>query len=153
MSRATTVARGEARHELVVLDPSRHPEVAAAALRPWLAGLLAELAAEGGSFAVRFAGDRTLRRLNREFRGKDKATDVPSFPGEESPDGRHLGDVVISVEAARRQAAELGNAVDRELRILCLHGLLHCLGYDHESDDGEMDRLERRLRKRWLDRA
>lgn len=139
-------------HELSVLAPSRFPEVKGAALRPWLGALLAELAPDGGSFAVRFSGDRTLRRMNRDFRGKDRPTDVLSFPGEAGPDGRHLGDVVISVETARRQAAELGHPVEQELRILCLHGLLHCLGYDHETDDGTMDRLERRLRRRWLER-
>ena len=138
-------------HEIALLDPSRYPEVRRAKLRPWLAALLAELAPEGGSFALRFAGDRTLRRLNREFRGIDRPTDVLSFPGEAGPEGRHLGDVVISVAAARRQAGELGHPVERELRILALHGLLHCLGHDHESDDGTMDRLERRLRRRWLD--
>ena len=64
---------------------------------------------------------------------------------------RHLGDVVISVPAARRQAARLGHGVDVELRVLLLHGVLHCLGHDHETDDGSMERLELRLRRRWLD--
>ena len=149
--KASERPRPVAAHELTLLDPARHPEVARAGLRSWLVSLLAEVAPGGGSFAVRFAGDPTLRRLNRDFRGQDRPTDVLSFPGETGPEGRHLGDVVISVAAARRQAAELGHAVERELRILTLHGLLHCLGHDHESDDGTMDRLERRLRRRWLD--
>ncbi|HJX27826.1 MAG TPA: rRNA maturation RNase YbeY, partial [Thermoanaerobaculia bacterium] len=95
---------------------------------------------------VRFCGDREMRRVNRQFRGKDKATDVLSFPGEEG----HLGDILISVPTARRQALEAGHPAERELMVLLLHGVLHCLGYDHETDQGEMERLERRLRRRWI---
>ena len=150
-----TAARGSGApgREVLVLNPSRYPEGAAARLGEWLRPLLDELAPEGGSFAVRLAGDRTLRGLNREFRGRDAVTDVLSFPGEEGPDGRHLGDVVIGVPAARRQAAAAGHPAARELRLLALHGLLHCLGHDHETDGGEMERLEKRLRRRWLDRG
>lgn len=133
--------------ELVLQNPNRYPEAAARRLRPWLLGLLAELAPGAASFAVRFAGDRELRRVNRAFRAKDAPTDVISFPGEEGPEGRHLGDVLISVPTARRQAAVAGHSTERELRVLVLHGLLHCLGYDHEADDGAMERLERRLRR------
>lgn len=140
------------RREVLVLNPSRYPDAGAARLGPWLRPLLDELAPAGGSFALRLAGDRTLRRLNRDFRGRDAVTDVLSFPGGEGPEGRHLGDVVISVPAARRQAAAAAHPVARELRLLALHGLLHCLGHDHETDRGEMTRLERRLRQRWLDR-
>jgi probable rRNA maturation factor len=75
---------------------------------------------------------------------------VLSFPGGASPDGRHLGDVVISVPHAGRQARAAGRSLARELRVLLLHGLLHCLGHDHERDGGEMERLERRLRRRWI---
>ena len=74
-----------------------------------------------------------------------------SFPGQDGPEGRHLGDVAISIPTARRQAGERGEPVEREVRTLILHGLLHCMGYDHENDDGEMGRLERRLRRRWLE--
>jgi probable rRNA maturation factor len=119
-------------------------------LARWLDGVVGALAPDASSFAVRFVGDRTMRRLNRVFRGKDATTDVLSFPGAASPEGRHLGDVVVSVPQAVRQAAELGHSPGRELRLLLLHGVLHCLGHDHESDDGEMDRLERRLRRRFL---
>lgn len=111
-----------------------------------------QLAPHQDSLGVRLTGDREMRRLNREFRGKDKSTDVLSFPGDATPEGRHLGDIVVSVETARRQAAERGHGLDREVRLLLLHGLLHCLGHDHESDAGEMDRLERKLRRKWLDR-
>jgi probable rRNA maturation factor len=120
-------------------------------VRPWLERLVAELAPDAASFGVRFTGDREMLRTNRGFRGKDKTTDVLSFPGSETPEGRHLGDVLISVPAARRQAAEAGRSAERELRVLLLHGVLHCLGHDHETDSGEMERLERRLRRRWID--
>jgi probable rRNA maturation factor len=134
------------RPELVLLNPNRYPESGPRRLRPWLASLTAALAPETESLGVRFVSDREMRRVNRQFRGKDRTTDVLSFPGEEG----HLGDVLISVPAARRQAAAAGHDVSRELKILLLHGLLHCLGYDHETDEGEMERLERRLRRRWI---
>lgn len=140
-----------ARAEISLLNPHRFPEPAAHRLRPWVEDLVRELAAEADSFTVRFTGDPEIRRLNREYRGKDAATDVLSFPGESTVEGRHLGDVVISVPAARRQAREAGHATEREIRCLVLHGLLHCMGYDHETDDGTMARLERRLARRWID--
>jgi probable rRNA maturation factor len=136
--------------EITLLNPHRYPAAAARRLRPWLAALLGELAPGWQSLGVRFAGDRALRRANREFRGRDQATDVLSFPGE--PGARsHLGDILISVPTALRQAAAAGHHPEREVRLLLLHGVLHCLGYDHETDGGDMERLERRLRRRWLD--
>lgn len=137
---------------LAILNPSRYPEAEEARLAAWLGALLAEVAPDRDSFHLRLAGDRALRELNRRYRSKDKTTDVLSFPGEATPEGNHLGDVVISVATARRQAKEAGHPPARELRILALHGVLHCLGHDHETDEGEMARLESRLRKRWLDR-
>ena len=98
--------------------------------------------------SIVLAGDATLRRLNRDFRGKDKTTDVLSFPagGEELPDGtRPLGEIVISVAQAARQAESLGHSLARELRVLAIHGYLHLLGYDHEVDDGTMMRLQARI--------
>ncbi|MCB1056181.1 MAG: rRNA maturation RNase YbeY [Acidobacteria bacterium] len=136
---------------MILQNPGRYPEARLRELRPWLGALLAKLAPEVVSFGVRFTSDRELRRLNHTYRGKDRSTDVLSFPGEEGPEGRHLGDVAISVPTARRQAAAAGHPTERELRILLLHGVLHCLGYDHETDDGAMERLERRLRRRWIE--
>jgi len=134
--------------EIELQNPGRYREVAARRLRPWLERLLGEIAPDAASFAVRFTSDRELARLNQTFRGKAGPTDVLSFPGEERG---HLGDVAISIVTARRQARELGHGIERELRILTLHGLLHCLGYDHERDGGTMDRLETRLRARFID--
>ncbi len=136
--------------EVALAGAGRFPRLNARALGGWLEKLVEELAPAADSVGVRFAGDRTVRRLNRDFRDRDKATDVLSFPGEESPEGRHLGDIVISIPTAERQAEERGATLEEEVKLLLLHGVLHCLGYDHETDRGEMERLERRLRRRWL---
>lgn len=145
--------------EVAIQNPCRYPQVRVRALRPWVQALVAELAPGAQTFGLRFTSDRELRRLNRSYRGKDRPTDVLSFPGDLPPSGGpedgegdgHLGDVAISVPTARRQAAAAGHGPQRELRLLTLHGVLHCLGYDHETDDGTMERLERRLRRRWLE--
>ena len=92
--------------------------------------------------------DRTIRDLNRRFRGKDEATDVLSFSATNPLQSQEkiAGDLAISVETARKQAAEQGHALGVELRVLILHGLLHLAGYDHETDAGRMQRRERQLR-------
>jgi len=136
--------------EIAIQNPNRYPEGAARRLRPWLERVVADLAPAAESFGVRLAGEPSLRRANRTFRGKDAATDVLSFPGDLEDGGGHLGDVLISVPRARRQGAEAGHDGERELRILLLHGVLHCLGHDHETDGGTMERLERRLRRRYV---
>jgi probable rRNA maturation factor len=97
------------------------------------------------SVTIAFVSDKRIRELNRQFRGIDKATDVLSFPAEEDA---NLGDVAVSVETAATQARENGLTFDREIAQLILHGLLHLSGYDHETDDGEMNRLELRLRRK-----
>jgi probable rRNA maturation factor len=149
VSRSAEDSTASAR-EFLVQNPNRYPEVDRRRLTHWLAALLGELAPDASSFTARFVGRRAIAGLNRGFRGRAGATDVLSFPGEASPEGRHLGDVVICVPVARQQAPAGG--VEPELRRLVLHGVLHCLGHDHETDDGEMSRLERRLRRRWIAR-
>lgn len=134
--------------EIVLQNPCGYPEGEEPELLPWLRDLLAELAPGAASFGVRLTSDREMRRLNRGFRGKDYPTDVLSFPGDTTPEGVHVGDVVIAVPVARRQAAEAGHTPARELRVLLLHGALHCLGHDHETDTGEMERLEAELVRR-----
>jgi probable rRNA maturation factor len=112
--------------------------------------------AKGRKFDCLITGDAELRRLNREFRGKDYATDVLSFPN--GSDGRtagppqeailpHIGDLAISVGRARAQAKEYGHSTEQEIRILMLHGLLHLIGMDHETDRGRMARAENRWRR------
>lgn len=134
------------RVEIILQNPNRYPEVRALRLRAWLSGLLETVAPEAEGLGVRFCSDREMRRVNREMRQQDKATDVLSFPGEDG----YLGDILIALPVARRQATGAGHGVERELKTLLLHGVLHCLGYDHETDQGEMERLERRLRRTWL---
>ena len=97
------------------------------------------------SATIAFVSDKRIRELNRQFRGIDKATDVLSFPAEEES---NLGDVAVSVETAATQAKENGLTLDQEISQLILHGLLHLSGYDHETDNGQMNRLELKLRRK-----
>ena len=92
-----------------------------------------------------------MRNLNRQFRKKNKTTDVLTFPADDSyvdpgQSGRPLGDVVISVDQAKRQATDEKHSLATEIRYLILHGILHALGYDHETDQGEMNALETEVR-------
>lgn len=108
--------------------------------------------ANGADVTVAFVSDRAMRELNRMWRHKHGTTDVLSFPAEqdkfEKLEGLSLGDVVISVEQAARQARENGLDFETEIAQLILHGLLHLCGYDHETDNGEMNKLEMRLRRK-----
>ena len=97
------------------------------------------------SATIAFVSDKRIRELNRQFRGVDKATDVLSFPAEEK---LNLGDIAVSVDTAAVQAKESGLTFDGEIAQLILHGLLHLCGYDHETDNGEMNRLELSLRRK-----
>jgi probable rRNA maturation factor len=105
--------------------------------------------AEGKTAAVAFISDRRMKELNSLFRGKASTTDVLSFPHESDEfddDTLNLGDIVISVEQASRQAEENGLTLENEIKQLILHGLLHLCGYDHETDNGEMNARELELR-------
>jgi len=95
--------------------------------------------------SVLFCGDRAMRALNRRYRGMDAPTDVLAFPAET---GGLLGDIVISIPCASRQARRRGESPAREIDRLLLHGFLHLSGYDHETDDGEMNALENNLRRK-----
>lgn len=108
-----------------------------------------------GTVTVALVRDPAIRELNRVYRGKNRPTDVLSFPsGDDGSDPeRHIGDIIISADTALRQAEESGLNVEREIAELALHGVLHLCGYDHETDGGKMNRLELRLRKRLLDRT
>ena len=100
--------------------------------------------ARGRSFCCLITNDEELRRLNRQFRKKDYATDVLSFPALENDDV--LGEIAISFDQAKQQAAERHHRVGEEIAVLMLHGLLHLLGMDHETDHGQMARAERKWR-------
>jgi probable rRNA maturation factor len=97
-----------------------------------------------GELTVLVTGNREIRKLNREFRNKNKPTDVISFPSEA---GGIAGDIAISADIARANGRELGHGTLTELKILVLHGILHLAGFDHETDNGEMARKEARLRR------
>jgi probable rRNA maturation factor len=102
--------------------------------------------------SIAFVDDEAMKNLNRKFRHKNRTTDVLTFPADKSysdPNrtGRPLGDIVISLDQARRQAASEKHSLATELRYLIVHGMLHALGYDHETDNGEMSALERQVRE------
>ena len=118
-------------------------------LGPWLTKIAP--ASARGDLCVALVSDARMRALNRQFRGKDKVTDVLSFPADPStPLGAgtraFLGDIVIASGVAKKQAKAAGHSLNIEIRVLALHGLLHLLGYDHDGDDGKMARVEARLR-------
>jgi probable rRNA maturation factor len=101
---------------------------------------------------IAFVRGKVIRDLNRIYRGKDRETDVLSFPARpsKSDSGAYLGDIVISADTALSQASQALLTVQREINELVIHGVLHLCGYDHETDGGEMDRLELRLRRKLL---
>ncbi len=115
--------------------------------RNFLDRLSCQMAPQTG-FSVVLVSDAAMRNYNREFCGKNRSTDVLSFPnqeddGDEEP---YLGDILICVEAAARQEK---HSLLQELQVLSLHGLLHLLGYDHDADQGEMERLEKKMRRKF----
>jgi probable rRNA maturation factor len=104
---------------------------------------LDRLEREVDEVSIAFVDDEAMTSLNRKFRRKNKTTDVLTFPG----DDRFLGDIVISIDQARRQAADEKHSIATEVRYLILHGILHALGHDHETDQGEMNALEVEVRE------
>ena len=161
--------RRSAHVEVVLLNQQRRRRVPAARLRRVIEDAGRALRVTG-EVALVLTSDAPVRRLNARYRHQDKPTDVLSFPGphggrfapgvkkrrsrihsgdSESRDAG-LGDIVISLDTAARNAPRFGRTLTEELQVLTLHGFLHVLGYDHETDDGTMDRLEARLRRRLL---
>ena len=125
---------------------------AAPRVEAWTRRLLFEARAKRVSLSVLLCGDARMRTLNRGFRRFNQSTDVLSFPSFEASSaraaarrGEFLGDLVIDVPYAARQARRLGHGLGREVQILLAHGLLHLLGYDHETNGGTMFRLQRRI--------
>ncbi len=143
------MADGPMRRRLLVVVTDEHGRpVRARALADWLSRVAPARAR--GELTVALVGDATIRRLNREYAGTDRATDVLSFPAGAGAPGkggaRPLGDIAIATGVARRQARAAGHSYSHELRVLALHGLLHLLGHDHHGDRGAMARLEAKLR-------
>jgi probable rRNA maturation factor len=143
----------------VVENRQRSVRVAVRPLRHFLRKVVRELGLSGDCVAIRLINDQQMARLNHQYRNKPRTTDVLSFPAEERrrPSnlqgrvrklrGSFLGDIAISPVVARRNARTYGRRLEHEFRILILHGVLHLLGYDHETDRGEMNRVETRLRR------
>lgn len=135
-----------------VVNRQRKMQIDCEDWQPFVAKALKVAPADGAGVTIAFVSDRAMRELNRMWRKKSGTTDVLSFRAAqdefEMVEGATLGDVVISVEQAARQAAEHGLEFETEVAQLILHGLLHLCGYDHETDAGEMNRLELRLRRR-----
>ncbi len=119
---------------------------AAARVRRTLARVARATRSRAREVSVLFCADSRMRTLNRRFRGKDRPTDVLAFPATRA--GGFVGDVVISVPYASREARRRAEPPAREMDRLLVHGFLHLMGYDHETDDGEMEALESRLRRR-----
>jgi len=128
---------------LVTISDGRGRAVAAPGLARWMEAHAP--ASTRGEVGLALVSDRRMRDLNRTYRSKDAVTDVLSFPAD-AGEGT-LGDIVIARGRAQRQARAAGHSLATELRVLALHGLLHLAGYDHETDDGRMARVEARLRR------
>ena len=135
----------------MILNRQRRVRLSLAPLEEFFERVRQELDLPKESVTVQLIGDAAMARLNRGFRHKSGPTDVLSFPA--NGDGKpaksgYVGDIAISPETARRNARRYSRTLPDELRILILHGMLHLAGYDHETDRGEMNRVERRLRRR-----
>lgn len=154
---AKTAARATAEPLIEVLNRQRLKVIDKARAAELSRLVLQQIGRAEARLTISFIRDPQMRQLNHAYRGLDKPTDVLSFAYHEAEDeiefaeeAEHLGDLVISVETAERYAQELGLTFERELEYLVIHGTLHLAGYDHETDNGEMQRLEKRLRKKLL---
>jgi len=112
--------------------------------------ILSSVGETTADLGILLVGDRSMRRLNRHYRKKDRTTDVLAFPMREGPgpSSSLMGDIVISVPTAAQQARQLGRSLDEELTTLLVHGILHLCGYDHERSNREARRMQQR--ERWV---
>jgi probable rRNA maturation factor len=135
----------------MIVNRQRRVPVALHPLQLFYERVRRELGFAPESVAIQLISDVSMARLNETYRKKHGPTDVLSFPanGARPKKGaKYIGDIAISPETARRNARRFSRSLPAEMRILILHGMIHLAGFDHETDHGEMDRLERRLRKR-----
>jgi probable rRNA maturation factor len=155
----------------MILNRQRTVRVARPPLEAFLVRVREQLRLNGAEITIALVSDPAIARMNETYRHKKGPTDVLSFPGDDAPrrnggrrraprarakrqdgavasDGHSLGDIAISPATARRNAKKLGRTLPDELQILILHGVLHLLGYDHETDNGQMTRVENRLRRK-----
>jgi probable rRNA maturation factor len=129
-----------------LLNRQRKHRIDSRGVRLFLAGLVKEMGRPEAAFTVVFVTDKTMHDYNLRYRHIDKPTDVLSFAGQDG----YLGDIVISAETAWAQARKSPTlSFEDNIRRLALHGLLHLAGYDHETDNGEMRAIERRLRRKF----
>lgn len=146
----------------MIFNRQRRTQVPLADLQQFLARARRTLHLPAGSFAVCLVTNAQIARWNRCYRGKTGPTDVLSFPaksarkprskssrsnGNQPVDGNYLGDIAIAPAVARRNARRFGRTFEQEMHILVLHGMLHLMGYDHETDRGQMDRREQKMRR------
>ena len=137
----------------MILNRQKRVRVALPSLEKFARRVRRELRLNGREVAICLVSDAEMARLNKMYRGKPGATDVLSFPAKAEAASRRawaqsLGDIAIAPAVARRNARRFGRTLPDELRILILHGVLHLMGYDHETDSGQMERRERLLRRR-----
>jgi probable rRNA maturation factor len=141
----------------MIFNRQRRVPVAVPPLRKFYERARRELGFAPESVSIELISDRAMARLNETYRRKQGPTDVLSFPANDGHrkngaglrrTDEYIGDIAISPETARRNARRFSRTLPEEMRILILHGMIHLAGYDHEADHGEMERLERRLRKR-----
>jgi probable rRNA maturation factor len=148
--------------QAVIENRQRAVRLARRPLEMFLRRVQDELGLQGAGVTICLVSDAEIARMNETFRKKKGPTDVLSFPSVarrrparlppgsiKMKAGEYLGDIAISPATARRYARQNGRRLSSELRVLILHGILHLLGYDHETDRGEMDRVERKLRERF----
>jgi probable rRNA maturation factor len=132
--------------ERILLNKQRNHAIDRRSVGKFLSTLAFELNVLDRAVSVVFITDEVMRRYNRDYRGYDKPTDVLSFSGEQ----RYLGDILISADTAYNQARKSKTLTfEKNIQRLILHGFLHLLGYDHETDEGQMRSIERRLRRRF----
>lgn len=140
----------------VILNRQRKYRIPVLQLKRFASRLLQHLEIPHKQFTLLLINDRIMRRFNDDFRNNERTTDVLSFPLNHWPEHilgfekDYLGDMIISVEKAQQQAFEREHPLERELKVLMVHGLLHLLGYDHETDQGRMRRKEMRLQRELL---
>ncbi len=146
----------------MIFNRQRRTQVPLADLQQFLSRARRTLHLPADSFAVSLVTNAQIARWNRRYRGKTGPTDVLSFPvesarkpsrkssrsnGNQPVDGNYLGDIAIAPAVARRNARRFGRTFEQEMHILVLHGMLHLMGYDHETDRGQMDRREQKMRR------
>jgi len=148
------LSRGD-RHTIstiaMIVNRQRRVPVSIPPLQQFHERVRAELGFAPESVAIQLISDAAMARLNETYRKKKGPTDVLSFPADgkrPAKKAEYVGDIAISPETARRNARRFARTLPAEMRILILHGMIHLAGFDHETDHGEMERFERRLRKR-----